>query len=147
MSMDAAPDQDLEMPPDSPAVFDRKSHARSRVTNGNELLPGVDGRSWYARRARDLGCLFVSDLGGLEAASEAEKAIVRRASILCVELENLEVRFAKDGAAQPDALDLYQRTSNSLRRLLESLGLRRRPRDVTPPPFSDYVRRHEEVAT
>jgi hypothetical protein len=126
--MDAAP----EMTPDSPAVVDRKSHARSRVTNGNELLPGIDGRGIYARRARDLVALFVSDLGGIDAASEAEKAIVRRASILCVELENLEVQFAKAGAAEPAALDLYQRTSNSLRRLLEGVGLRRRPKDVTP---------------
>jgi hypothetical protein len=95
-------------------------------------LPGIDGRSLYARRARDLVGLFVSDLGGLDGASEAEKAIVRRASILCVELENLEVQFAKAGSAEPAALDLYQRTSNSLGRLLDRLGLKRRPRDVTP---------------
>jgi hypothetical protein len=35
------------------------------VTNGSKLLPGVDGRSWYAHRARDLVALFVSDLGGI----------------------------------------------------------------------------------
>jgi hypothetical protein len=136
--MEAVPDRPPEMSPDSPAVVDRKRHGRSRVTNGNELLPGIDGRSLYARRARDLVGLFVADLGGIDAASEAEKAIVRRASILCVELENLEVQFAKAGAAEPAALDLYQRTSNSLGRLLDRLGLKRRPRDVTPD-LSSYL--------
>lgn len=134
------------MPADSPAIVDRKSHGRSRVTNGNELLPGIDGRGIYARRARDLVALFVSDLGGIDAASEAEKAIVRRASILCVELENLEVQFAKAGAAEPAALDLYQRTSNSLGRLLDRLGLKRRPRDVTPDIGTYLSSREPEAA-
>jgi hypothetical protein len=130
--MEAVPDQDLKMPAESPAIAVRKAEARSRVTNGNELLPGIDGRSIYARRARDLVALFVADLGGIDNASEAKKAMARRASILCVELENLEVQFAKAGGAEPAALDLYQRTSNSLGRVLDRIGLDRVPRDVTP---------------
>jgi len=79
--------------------------------------------------------LFVSDLGGIEHASEAEKALVRWASILCVECENLETQFASSGATDPTALVLYQRTANSLRRMLETLGLERRARDITPKPL------------
>jgi hypothetical protein len=42
-----------------------KSHARTRVTNGKSLLgPGVDGRSLWARRFRDVLALHLSDLGG-----------------------------------------------------------------------------------
>src|SRR5262249_18718123 len=41
-------------------------------------------------------------------------------------------QFAIAGEAKPDALDLYQRTANSLRRLLESVGLQRRARDIAP---------------
>jgi hypothetical protein len=46
-------------------------------------------------------------------------------------------------AASAEDLDLYQRTAKSLRRLLEAVGLQRRPRDVTPDPLP-YAR---EVTT
>jgi hypothetical protein len=39
--------------------------------------------------------------------------------------------FATAGEALPAQLDLYQRTANSLRRLLESIGIKRIPRDVS----------------
>jgi hypothetical protein len=98
----------------------------------------VDGRSTWVRRLRDLIGLHLSDLGGDDAVSEAERSIVRRAATLTVELERLEADFAVAGEAQPDQLDLYQRTANSLRRLLESVGIERRPRDVTPT-LSQYL--------
>ena len=64
--------------------------------------------------------------------SEAERSIVRRAATLTVELERLELRFAMAGEADAADIDLYQRTANSLRRLLEAVGFERRSRDVTP---------------
>ncbi len=109
------------------------------MTNGSVVLPGVDGRSTWARRMRDLIELHVSDLGGVDACSNAERALVRRAACLSLECELLESQFATDGQASPQSLDLYQRTSNSLRRLLESLGLERRHRDVTPASVSAYL--------
>jgi hypothetical protein len=51
--------------------------------------------------------------------------------VLTVELDRLEARFAVADASGDD-LDLYQRTAGNLRRLLESVGLERRARDVTP---------------
>ena len=45
--------------------------------------------------------------------------------------ERLESKFASGEASDRD-LDLYQRASGNLRRLLESVGLQRRQRDVTP---------------
>jgi len=50
--------------------------------------------------------------------------------VLETELERLELAFALAGEAEPAQIDLYQRTANSLRRLLESVGLQRRPREV-----------------
>jgi hypothetical protein len=41
---------------------------RTRITNGKELLPGIDGRSLWARRFRDVLALHLSDLGGQFAA-------------------------------------------------------------------------------
>jgi len=114
--------------------------ARTRVTNGRDLLPGVDGRTYWARRMRDIMALHVSDLGGVEACSEAEKSVVRRIAALTIELERLEQRFAAapaDHISHAD-LDLYSRMSNTLRRLLDMTGLQRRSRDITPT-LEQYV--------
>lgn len=82
--------------------------------------------------------LHISDLGGDAAVSVAERFIVRRVATLTVELERMEKRFANDGEANAEALDLYSRTSGNLRRLLEAVGLRRWARDV-PPDLRDYI--------
>jgi hypothetical protein len=84
----------------------------------------------------------MADLGGEDNVSEAERSIVRRIATLTVELERLESVFAVAGEAKPDQLDLYQRTAGNLRRLLESIGIPRRPRDVTPDPL-EYAKSYE----
>jgi hypothetical protein len=71
-------------------------------------------------------------LGGGDVVSEAEKSIIRRVATLTVELERLELTFALSDGAKPDEIDLYQRTANSHRRLLEAVGLKRVARNVTP---------------
>lgn len=116
----------------------RPINNRSRITNGSTLLPSIDGRCLWARRFRDLLSLHLSDLGGEENCSEGEKALARRASCLIVELERLEELFAADEAT-PQRLELYQRLTNTLRRCLESIGLKRRAKDITPDPL-DYAR-------
>jgi hypothetical protein len=65
---------------------------------------------------------------------------VRRAALLTLELELLESRFEENDGAKAAELECYQRVASSLRRLLESLGLKRRARDVTPPNPLDYAR-------
>jgi hypothetical protein len=112
---------------------------RSALTNGRRLLAGVDGRNAWVRRCKDIIRAHLVDLGGKDNASVAEHSIIRRCAVLTTELERLEVRFALANEASPEDLDLYQRTANSLRRLLEAVGLQRRPRDVTPDPLS-YAR-------
>jgi len=111
-------------------VAPRPLTLRSRVTNGKTLFAkGGDMRGPWARRLRDVFEAHLSDLGGPDNVSEAERSIVRRAAVLTVELERIETRFAV-GRGSDDDLDLYQRTAGNLRRLLESVGLQRRPRDV-----------------
>jgi hypothetical protein len=107
-----------------------KRTGRSRITNGTALLPGIDGRSAWVRRCKDLIALH---LGDLPDASVAEQSIIRRASVLTVELERFETKFALAGQASADDLHIYQRCANSLRRLLEAVGLERRLRDVSNP--------------
>ena len=135
----------MKLSADSTPIDVPKPQARSRVSNGSAVLPGVDGRSTWVRRLRDLMGLHVSDLGGDNAVSEAERSIIRRVATLTVELERMEAGFAVAGEAQPDQLDLYQRTANSLRRLLEAIGLQRRSRDVTPDPL-EYAARSEHTS-
>jgi hypothetical protein len=110
---------------------------RSRVRAG-QLLPGVDGRSAWTRRCRDLIAAHITDLGGIDNTSAAERSIVRRAATLTVELERYEAKFALAGEASAADLDLYQRTAGNLRRLLEAVGLQRRAHDVTPT-LSEYL--------
>ena len=121
--------------PDRP----QKDALRSRITNGSTLLPGVDGRSAWVRRCKDVIASHISDLGGVDNCSAAERSIVRRASVMTVELERLEVKFAKAGEANADELDQYARVSANLRRLLEAVGLQRRPRDISVPTLSDIA--------
>jgi hypothetical protein len=93
-----------------------------------DRLINVDGRSSWARRFREyLGDHF-SDIPD---ASSAERSIIRRASVLEVALEKYETKFAQAGQASAADLETYQRCANTLRRLLEAVGLQRRPRDMS----------------
>jgi hypothetical protein len=126
------------------------SHSRfqSALTTGRDLLQDVDGRSAIARRYRDLNALFVSDLGGENSAlSAGQLTLIRRASCLTVELERMESEFARNGGARPRQLEAYQRATNTLRRLLESLGIHRGriARDVTPNLEAYLARRNNRV--
>src|SRR5262245_43348257 len=111
--LSASPGQALKKP--------LKAEGRSRITNGTDLLPGIDGRSNWARRFRDVIGLHTSDLGGIDECSQAEQSIIRRAAALTVELENLEVKFALANQAgegvKPVTLELYARIASHLRRL------------------------------
>ena len=120
---------------------------RSAITNGSTVLAGLDHRSAWARRFRDLLHAHESDLGGYDALSEGQRSIVRRCAMLELQCELMESKFAANkGAATRPELEIYQRASNSLRRLLESLGLHRgrRARDITPDPI-EYGRRVAET--
>lgn len=121
--------------------------ARSAVTNGSKFLPDIDGRSTWARRARDIIAQLIEDRGGEDLTSEAERLILRKAAVIAVQTEQLETKFAglnADGkTVASDDLDLYQRLANSMRRLLESVGLERVARDVTPD-LRDYLEATKE---
>jgi hypothetical protein len=126
-------------PSSGPKLARKKDPQRSRITNGSALLPGIDGRSAWVRRCRDVISAHLSDLGGEDNTSTAERSIIRRASVMTVELERLEARFATAGEANADELDQYARVAANLRRLLEALGLKRQAKDVTPT-LSDYLK-------
>lgn len=116
------------------------SKARSSITNGRHLLPEVDARSAWMRRLRDLIAEHTSDLGGDDLVSEAEKRLIRRAAMLTIQTEMLDAKFAANGGeANANDLDCYQRVTNTQRRCLETLGLERRSKDVTPT-LAEYLK-------
>jgi hypothetical protein len=122
---------------------------RSAVTNGTSLFVDsrLDQRSSMCRRLRDLIALHVQDLGGTDNVSEAEQRLVRRAAMLTLQLELMEQRWAanEDEVVSPQALDAYQRMTGALRRVLESLGLKRRARDVAPS-LGEIIRQGQREA-
>jgi hypothetical protein len=120
------------MPPESHAKAALKPTASSKVTNGSLLVEDADQRTRWVRRLRDLMALHIADLGGPDNISEAERSIIRRAATLTVELEQMEAKFAVAGGAGREQLYQYQTCSNTLRRLLETVGMKRRPKNVGP---------------
>lgn len=128
-------------PSDRQRVARPKSPQRSKVANGSAFLPECqDGRSSWIRRAKELlSDLLNGQLGGAGNYSEAEAILAKRAACLIVELERRESIFAKAGAADDTALAIYQTTVNTLRRTLETIGIERRSRNVTPT-VADYIR-------
>lgn len=109
---------------------------RTRVTTGRQLfLEKVDERSLVARRYREVLGAIISDLGGAGAISEAEMIIARRAASLVVVTEQFESRMADGGKLD---LDSYLPSVNALAKLLNALGLKRRPRQVGPSPLEGY---------
>jgi len=72
------------------STTDRPRIAAGSRCRPGQLLPGIDGRSAWTRRARDLISAHIADLGGVQNCSAAEQSIIRRASVLTVELERME---------------------------------------------------------
>ncbi len=104
-----------------PAKPKRKSSA---VSSGRRMFVQGDSSSAWSRRYRDIVASHVSDLGGRELLSEAEVSLIKRVSTLEIELEQMEGKLSM--GLEID-LDLFQRTANSMRRLHETLGLKRVP--------------------
>jgi hypothetical protein len=123
------------------AADTRPKRIRSAVSNGRRLFVNGDGNSAWSRRYRDLIVGHISDMGGRDMLSEAQLSLIKRASAIELELEQMEGRLSK--GEQVD-LDTFTRAASHLRRLLETLGLRRQARDVTPS-LTDILREHQQL--
>jgi hypothetical protein len=56
----------LRVPPDKAG--------KSKITNGSAFLPGIDGRSPWVRRCKDVIADHLVDLGGYDRCSAAERS-------------------------------------------------------------------------
>jgi hypothetical protein len=122
--------------PSNRAAYPRKSHGRSRVSNGHDLLPDIDGRSVIARRYRDIAGAILVDQGGIDQCSESRKQLVRRFAAAAVLAEQLEARLVNG-----EKIDIAEHAtlSSTLVRLAQRIGIDRIPRDVTPPTVEAYL--------
>jgi hypothetical protein len=123
------------MAENSAATDARPPRTRSAVTNGRRLFVTGDGNSAWSRRYRDLIAGHVGDLGGDDLLSEAQRSLIKRASAIECELEQLEGKLS---SGETIDLDAFTRAASHLRRILETLGIERRQRDVTPS-LSRYI--------
>jgi hypothetical protein len=126
----------------STALAARPKRQRSAVTNGRRSFVAGDGKSAWARRRNDILELHLDDIGGRAFLSEAQISLASRASSIEVELEQMEGKLSK---GEPVDLDAFTRASSHLRRILETLGVARAKRDVTPS-LSAYLSARPAVA-
>jgi hypothetical protein len=113
-----------------------KTHARSRVSNGRDILPGVDGRSLIARRYRDISFAIFQDAGGIERCSEARQQLIRRFAACSVLAESMEAELAN---GKPINIAEHSQLSSTLTRLASRIGIDRRAHDITPPTVEAYL--------
>jgi hypothetical protein len=133
------------MPKESIAVAARSPFASARVSNDPlKALPGVDGRSTWGRRRRDLIASFTAELG--RPLRERDRVLIANAATVIVRCEQLHVLIAN--GAEVDDNQLI-RLSNVATRLLTALGLdKRKPPDSESLDPLEYARRlskEEEV--
>jgi glutathione S-transferase len=109
-------------PPDAPT---KAPNGKLRLLSFNDL----DGRTLAARRAKQLIEAIETDLGGGDRLSQGQKELVKRAAVLGAIIASSETQWLSGDTFE---LGDYLAAINAQRRILATLGLERRSRDVTP---------------
>jgi hypothetical protein len=115
---------------------ERPKRPFSAVTSGRKLLLKGDVNSAWSRRYRDVIASLTSDLGGRDMIGEAKAALIRDCAALEIVLEKMRGRMSEGQNVDAEA---YARIAAHRRRLLETLGLERVARDVTPPTLDHFL--------
>ena len=107
-------------------------------------IEDLDGRTTASRKARQLLSGIESDLGGADLLSVGQRQLAQRAALLGALIEDAEARWA---AGESIDIDPYLRAVGVQRRVLATLGLERRARDVTPSEdLQSYLSARRRVA-
>jgi hypothetical protein len=104
-------------------------------------IDALDGRTGAAKAARSLMASIEADLGGRDQLSAGELQLIQRAAITGAILEDMEVAWLAGG---PIDVPTYVALGNAQRRYLETVGLKRAPRDVTPT-LAQYLESKNEA--
>lgn len=130
------------------------SKASKRIRYAGPKYPGVDGklrlrtlddldkRTAAAQHAIGFRDAVAADRGGLDRLTAAERELIEGAAILSAMIRDMGVAYL--GGEKIDAL-AYMALLNAQRRTLETIGLDRRPRDVSPS-LSEYLQTKRRAA-
>ena len=108
-------------PTDIPHLQGRKARL---LTRGD-----LDKRTRASRQAEALAVGLESDLGGPKNTTNAQQQLIEHAAVMGAIIEHYGTQWL--AGAQIDVAE-YLSAINAQRRVLVTLGLERRPRDVTP---------------
>jgi hypothetical protein len=128
----------LKMPSDAAEMQVGKAGEKVRLLSLHDL----DRRTAAYRRTVDLIEAIEHDAGGHDRLSTGERQIIQRIALTCTIAEHLEARWLSGEDIDPA---LYCTLANAQKRLLETVGLRRVPRDVTPS-LAEYLRSRDAGA-
>jgi len=120
-----------------------KRYGRSAVSNGSKPMLGVDGRSAWLRRRKDLVSDHVADYGS--DLSVAQQALLERQAAELICCEQIEARMSS-GEATSEDIDQHARLTGNIRRNYEILGVERRARPVDAPLSLEAIARHIEAS-
>jgi len=119
------------------ASRNRKPRSPKSIAEWDKRTTELDRRSVEFKRYDTLRIVLINDKGGEAFVTIAEAQIIDRAAFVGMQLEMMQVNAL---AGNEINLDAYQRASNTQRRLLESIGLERRAKDITPT-LEEHLRR------
>lgn len=127
------------MTPDTEQIDAESTAAPPKAAGKARLLTldGLDRRTAAYRETRKLIDDIEGDLGGRDRLTTGERQLVQRAAVLGAVLTDTESRWIE---GEPIDTTAYCTVVNTLRRVLESVGLKRVARDVTPS-VAEYVAR------
>jgi hypothetical protein len=106
-----------------------------RTLAEKRLAEEEEGKTAISIHSRSVLDSIVADLGGEGALSTAEMILARRCAWLTTMCESLERKAAP---LEPAEVSSYVLMTGHLARTLRALGLKRRPRDITPS-LKDYL--------
>jgi hypothetical protein len=118
-----------------PTVANRKPQERYAAFRATPYArDGIDSRTRPYRRYGTIKGAITSDLGGDEHITELQRQLISKFAAMAMQLEDMEAAAV---AGEEIDLDLFGRISGHCRRIAESLGLKRVPKDVTP--LAEYL--------
>jgi hypothetical protein len=113
----------------------RAVYGKTKISNGSEVLPNVDGRSLVARRYGEILSALLIDQGDAGKISEARLQYIRRFAAAAVLAEQIEAALARG-----ETIDIgdHALLCSTMVRVGNKIGLDRISKDVTPT-VRDYL--------
>ena len=117
----------------------KRRHRRKYGATRLVTLDEIDGRTVACKEARRLIRVLTSELGD---PTIQEQLLITRAALLTAMVGDIETRRV---AGEKINLGEYLATVNTQRRVLGTLGLERRSKDVTTPNLDQYLEMKERA--